>query len=528
VLDVFDLVIRGGTVVDGSGAPGRRADVGVRGETIAAVDDLGRAEARRVIDAAGLTVAPGFIDPHTHAEGALLVDPQHAMGLRQGITTEFLGIDGMSYAPLSPANYRLYRRWLGGLLGAPPEDLDMRSVAAFRAHYHRKVAVNTAYLVPHGTVRLEVLGFRDAPLVGDALARARRLVREGLEEGAVGLSTGSKYYPGPWGDTAELIALAEPVREAGGVYMCEPRRANLDRAAGGDGVAEALEVARRAGVRLHFAHYRTAPETAGRIDRIMAGIDAARAEGLDVTFDVYPYPSGSSIAVSLLPSPVHDGGPDAILARLADPAERRKIAEALDGDPGVPLGDLVCSYVPHRPELEGMSLPDVAARRGVSMGEALCQLLLEAALRVGHVTAPPRSAALWRQVSRDCLALLARPDYMACSDITPAGGFPHPRSYGAFPRFLRLRRELGGLSLETMIQRMTEAPARRFGLPLRGGLVPGYFADIVVFDAERVTDHATYDDPCRFPGGIPFVVVNGQLAVDGERCTGALAGRAVP
>ena len=526
---MFDLIIRGGTVVDGGGGPGRRLDVGVRGETIATLDDLARAEARRVIDAAGLVVAPGFIDPHTHAEGALLTDPQHAMGLRQGITTEFLGIDGMSYAPLSPPRYREYRRWLGGLLGDPPEDLDVRSVAAFRSHYHRKVAVNTAYLVPHGTVRLEVLGFRDARLAGDALAAARRLVRQGLDEGAVGFSTGSKYYPGPWADTAELIALCRTVREAGAVYMCEPRRANLDRAVGGDGVAEALAVARRTDVRLHLAHYRTAPETAGRIDRIMALIDPARAEGLDVTFDVYPYPSGSSIAVSLLPSAVHDGGPDALLARLADPGTRRGIADVLEHDEAVPLGDLVCSYVPHRTELEGLSVPDVAARRSISPGEALCELLLEGELRIGHVTAPPRSPALWRQISRDCLTLLARPDYMACSDITPAGGFPHPRSYGAFPRFLgRLRRELGGVSLETMVQRMTEAPARRFGLNRRGGLAPGYFADIVVFDAERVIDNATYDDPRRFPSGIPYVVVNGQVAVDNGRCTGILAGQAVP
>ena len=526
---MFDLVIRGGTVVDGSGAPRRHGDVGVTGERIVAVDDLGGAEARRVIDASGLTVAPGFIDTHTHAEGALLTDPQHAMGLRQGITTEFVGIDGMSYAPLSPARYREYRRWLSGLLGEPPEDLDMRSVAAFRSHYHRRVAVNTAYLVPHGTVRLEVLGFRDLPLTGQALLAARRLVARGLEDGAVGFSTGGKYYPGPWGDTAEVIALCEVVREAGGVYMCEPRRVNLDRAAGGDGVAEALEVARRSGVRLHFAHYRTAAETAGRIDRIMARIDPARAEGLDITFDVYPYPSGSSVAVSLLPSAVHDGGPDAILARLADPFERRKIAGALDGDPSIPLADFVCSYAPRRPELEGMTLVDCAAARGRSLGEALCEVLLENELQVGHVTAPPRSPALWRQVSHDCVALLARPDYMACSDITPAGRFPHPRSYGAFPRFLgRLRRELGGITLETMVQRMTEAPARRFRLRDRGRLARGHFADVVVFDADRVLDLSTYDDPCRFPAGIPYVIVNGQVAVNDERCTGVLAGQAVP
>ncbi len=525
----FDLVLAGGTVVDGTGQPGFRADVGVSGESIAAIGDLGRAEARRVIDATGHVVAPGFIDPHTHAEGALLTDPQLAMAVRQGITTVFLGIDGMSYAPLSGPNYRVYRRWLAGLLGEPPEDLDMSSVAAFRAHYHRKVAVNTAYLVPFATVRLEVLGFHDAPLRGPALERARRLVREGLEQGAVGLSSGSKYYPGPWGDTDELIALCEPVRGAGAVYMCEPRSANLDRARGGSGVAEALEVARRAGVRLHLAHYRTAPETAGRLDLIMRLIDPARAEGLDVTFDVYPYPAGSSIAVSYLPGWAQDGGPDAILRRLGDPDDRRRIAKALDDDPSIPLGQLVCSYAGRDTTLEGMSLGDLAARRGATLGEALCDLLRSEGLAVGHVAAPPRSVALWDQVSRDCMALLARPDYMACSDITPAGRFPHPRSYGAFPRFLgRLRRALGGLSVEAMVHRMTDRPARRFGLARRGRIEPGAFADLVVFDAERVIDTATYDDPRRFPVGIPFVVVNGRVAVDAERPTGVLAGQAVP
>jgi N-acyl-D-amino-acid deacylase len=527
---MFDLIIRGGTVIDGGGGPGRRADVGIRGETIAAVEELGTAEAGRVIDATGHVVTPGFIDTHTHAEGALLVDRQHAMGIRQGITTEFLGIDGMSYAPLSPPRYREYRRWLSGLLGEPPEDLDMGSVAAFRSHYHRKVAVNTAYLVPFATVRLEALGFRDAPLTGDALTTARRLVRDGLAQGAVGFSTGSKYYPGPWGETRELIELVQAVREGGGVYMCEPRRALLERATGGDGVAEALDVARRTGARLHFAHYRTFADTAGRIDRIMTRIDPAKADGLDVTFDIYPYPTGSSVAVSLLPASAQDGGPGALLARLADPGARRKLADALERDETVPLPDLVFAYVgrPALAHLEGMSLPDVAAARGRSLGETLCEVLLETDLAVGHVTAPTRSPAIWRQLSRDYLTLLARPDYMACSDITPAGRFPHPRSFGAYPRFLRLRRELGGLSLETMIQRMTEAPARRFGLTRRGRLVAGHFADVVVFDAERIADQSTYDDPCRFPTGIPFVVVNGQVAVDEKGCTGVLAGQAVP
>ena len=526
---MFDLVIRGGMVVDGSGGAGYRADVGVAGEVIAAIGDLSRAEASRVIEAAGLTVAPGFIDTHTHAEGALLVEPQNPMGVRQGITTLFLGIDGMSYAPLSPANYRIFRRWLGGLLGDPPDDLDMSSVAAFRSHYHRRVAVNTAYLVPQGTVRLEVLGFRDVPLRGDALGRARRLVREGLEQGAVGFSTGSKYYPGPWADTEELVELCRVVREAGSVYMCEPRSANLERAHGGHGVKEAVEVARRTGVRLHFAHYRTTPAIAGQVARLMEFIDPARADGLGVTFDVYPYPTGSSIPVSLLPSEAQEGGPDAILDRLRDPGECRRIADYLDRHGTLPMGEVVFSYLPRNRHLEGMSLADVARREGQGMGEVLCRLLLEEELKIGHLGAPPQSLALWQQVSRDCMALLARPDYMVCSDMTPAGSFSHPRSFGAFPRFLgRLRREFGGLTLEAMVQRMTDGPARRFGLTRRGRVARGYFADLVVFDAERIIDNATYDDPRRYPTGIPFVVVNGQLAVDHERCTGVLAGHAVP
>jgi N-acyl-D-amino-acid deacylase len=527
---MFDLVIVGGTVVDGSGRPGYAGDVGVSGEAIAAIGDLSSAEAGRRIDASGLVVAPGFVDTHTHSEGALLVDPQHECGLRQGITTEFLGIDGMSYAPLSGENYRSYRHWLGGLLGDPPAELDMSSVAAFRSHYHGKVAVNTAYLVPHATVRLEVLGFHDRSLRGEALEAARRLVRDGLDQGAVGFTTGGRYYPGPWADTDELIELCRVVRAAGKVYMCEPRQpAVAGRAFGGSGVAEAMEVARRSGARLHFAHYRTAEETAGRIEAIMGPIDAARTDESDVSFDIYPYPTGSSIAVALLPDEAQEGGPVEILRRLRDPAQRRAIAATLDRQDGPRLASMLFSYLPAAPELEGTLLRDLAARRGLSPGEGLCELLLEQSLKVGYVGEPPSSEAVWRQLGRDFMELLARPDYMVCSDITPAGSRPHPRCYGAFPRFLgRLRREVGNLSLEAMVHRMTDRPARRFGLTRRGRLERGYAADVVLFDEATVNDTATYAQPRQFPDGIPFVLVNGAVAVDDGRCTGVYAGQAVP
>ena len=527
---MFDLILSGGTVVDGSGRAGFRADVGISGERIEAIGDLSRAEAARVIDAKGLTVSPGFIDTHTHAEGALLVDPQHAYGLRQGITTEFLGIDGMSYAPLSAYNFKTYRHWLGGLLGDPPEDLDMRSVAAFRGHYHRKVAVNTAYFVPHATVRLQALGFHDKPLRGDALDAAKRMVREGLEQGAVGFTTGGRYYPGPWGDTDEIAELCREVHAAGKVYMCEPRALTIaSRAFGKHGVTEGMEAARRSGAKLHFAHYRTNEEIVGRIDKLMAPVEAARTPEHDITFDIYPYPTGSSIAISYLPDDAQEGGPQAIIGRLKDPAQRRAIAADIDAREEPRLHSMVFSYMPNAPELEGTTLRDLATRRGRSKGEALMELLLEQNLKIGYLAEPPEDQAVWAQLGRDFMELLARPDYMVCSDITPAGNHPHPRCFGAFPRFLgRLRREVGTLSLEAMVHRMTDRPARRFGLTGRGRIEKGYFADLVVFDEATVNDTATYHEPKQVPIGIPYVVVNGAVAVDDERCTGVFAGQAVP
>ena len=232
---MFDVLISGGTVVDGSGAPGFRADVGIEGDSIEAVGDLSSAGARRVVDATGLAVSPGFIDTHAHSDGILLWDPQHANGLRQGITTEILGQDGLSYAPLSAENYATYRRYLSGILGEPPEGLDMSSVAAFRSHYDRKVSINTAYCVAHGAVRLEALGFDDEPLTGAALEKAKRLIKEGIEQGAVGFATGLAYFPHSWSDTREMVELCTATREAGGVYVTHLRSNHNERSFGGAG-----------------------------------------------------------------------------------------------------------------------------------------------------------------------------------------------------------------------------------------------------------------------------------------------------
>ena len=527
---MFDVIISGGTVIDGSGRRRFRADVGIEGDRISAVGDLRAADARRVVNATGLCVAPGFIDTHAHSDGVLLWDAQHANGLRQGITTEILGQDGLSYAPMSAENYRMYRRYLSGILGEPPEDLDMSSVAAFRSHYDEKVAINTAYNVAHGAIRLETVGFRDVPLRGAALDKALDLVRQGMEEGAIGFATGMSYHPNAWSDTDELVAICEVVAEYGGVYTTHLRDVNTDRGFGGGGVPEALEIGRRSGVKVHFSHYRTQASNAGQVAEQMELIDQAKAEGVDCTLELYPYPTGSSFPLSFLPTEYHEGGPDEVMARLRDGRRRSRLVRMLEDNGRRTLHDAVLTYMKVNKDLEGMSLPDVAAMRGSgSLGETLVELLIEEDGQICYRGAPPDSVRVWDQISRDAMEFLSRPDYMVGSDAIPIGSMPHPRAYGCFPRFLgRLRRKHPIISLEQTVQRMTDNAAQRFGLVDRGRIERGRFADIVVFDDERVIDNATYDDPVQFPTGIPFVLVNGQVAVDNERCTGALAGRAVP
>ena len=527
---MFDVLISGGTVVDGTGADGVRADVGVTGQRVEAIGDLSNAPARRMIDATGLTVSPGFIDTHVHCDGVLLIDPQHASSLRQGVTTEILGQDGLSYAPLSAENYKVQRRYLSGILGLPPDDLDMSSVAAFRSNYHEKVSVNTAYPVSHGALRIESVGFRDSPLTGDALEHAKGLLRQGLEEGAVGLATGMSYHPNAWSTTEELVELCKVVAEAGGVYITHLRDVNPDRGFGGGGIPEALEIGRRSGVKVHFSHTRTSVDNAGQVAEVLELIDKGKAEGIDCTLELYPYPTGSTFLVSNLPSWAHDGGPDRVIERLKNPETRAKIVESIESHTRRPLDGSVLSCMPYKnSDLEGMTVPQIAERRGTSVGEVVCDLLIEEDLAVTFWLAPPDNISAWRQVSRDALEFLSRPDYMVGSDSIPLGSMPHPRGWGTFPRFLgRLRREFGTLSLETMVQRLTDNVARRFGLTERGRIAEGYFADVAVFDAERIIDNATYDDSRQYAAGVPYVLVNGQVAVDHERCTGIFAGQAVP
>jgi N-acyl-D-amino-acid deacylase len=526
---MFDLIIANATVIDGSGDPAIRADLGIIGERIDAIGDLSSAEAKRTIDAEGLVAAPGFIDTHAHCDGALLSDPQHDHALRQGVTTEIIGPDGITFSQLSPENYQLYRTYMRGVLGDLPEEIDVSSMEAFLANYHRKTSINVAAFVSHGSVRLEAAGFIDVPLTGDLLARAKTLVREGIEQGGVGLATGLSYLPQSFSDTEEIVQLSREANEHGSVYVTHTRNVNVDRAFGGGGITEALEIGRQSGIPVHIEHLRTGPTNAGQTDKLMAPIDKAKAEGVDVSMEIYPYPAGSGTYFQYFPPEYSDGGPEALLRNLTDPANQKEIAAVIDADLEGVKEDQVFSHIgsEKNSDLLGMSWRDAAAIRGVSVGTLLCAVAVEENFIVGRRGTPPDSTALWNQVSRDSMELLSRPDYMIGSDCLPAQRYPHPRAYGTFPRIVgRLLRQ-SPVSLETIIQRTSSDPALRFGIKDRGFIKKGHFADIVLFDPDTVIDTATYDDPIQFPAGIPFVIVNGEVAVDNNKSTGVIAGQAV-
>ncbi len=528
---MFDIIIKNGTIVDGSGNPRVKADIGIKQETIEAIGDLSNAEGVNIVDATGLVVSPGFIDTHAHSDGILLTDPQHASGIRQGITTEILGQDGLSYAPLNSKNYLMYRQYLSGLLGMPPPDLDMSNVTAFRKNYHKKCAINTAYCVAHGAIRIETVGFNDVPLLGKDLENAKSLVRESIEQGAVALATGMSYYPNSWSTTEELIELCRAADEAGGLYVTHLRDVNKERGFGGGGIEEALEIGRKSGIKVHFSHFRTTAEDFGIMtaEEKIAPIDKAKSE-VDSTLELYPYPVGSSFAIMTLDSISQDGGTEAILDRLKDPVKRKIVEKLIDTYDSRNLDQLVFTHLPNNRDLEGMSVMDISSTTGMTRGQIICDLLIKEDLQVGFRSIPPASTAVWSRLMKDQMYFLSRPDYMVGSDQISLGGVPHPRAYGTFPRFLGryLRQFPDIMDLETMIHRITHNAATRFGIKNRGLLREGFFADICVFNPDTIIDIATFDDPKQFPVGIPYVIVNGQFAVKDESCTGILAGHAVP
>jgi N-acyl-D-amino-acid deacylase len=489
----WDRLIRGATVYDGSGGAPFRADVALRGERIAAVGEL-EGRAGSTLDATGLALAPGFIDVHSHDDFAVRLDPEMDFKVMQGVTTDVVGNCGMGAAPFEAASLFCQVTHPGASLAA------WSGYAGYlEAVEAEPPSLNVAVLVGHGTLRIAAMGNAARDPDAQELERMRRDLREGLEAGAVGLSTGLIYDPARHAKTDEIVALAQELEGSGGLYATHMRN---EAEALLDAVRETLEIGERAGVPVQISHHKASgPANRGRVRDSLRLIEEARARGLDVTADQYPYTAGSTILAAVVPAPGS--------------------APASENDLGPELADaIVISSAPGRTEWEGQSLQDLARAWDLDPFVAAARVLQE----------EPRAVAVLHTMhEEDVRTVLCHPTTMIGSDGIPtAGGKPHPRLYGTFPRVLgRYARDEGLLPLAEAIHRMTGLPAGKFRLEGRGRVREGAFADLVLFDAERILDTATYTDPRRYPDGIRHVFVNGTAVVRDGAHTHARPGQAL-
>jgi N-acyl-D-amino-acid deacylase len=517
---MFDLIIRGGRTIDGAGNPGYHADIGLQGDRIATIGSIDSSQADRVIDAAGLVVCPGFIDMHTHSDVMILANPRHEAKVMQGVTTDVIGLDGLSYAPLSPGNLRMMRSYLAGLNGNPNIAWAWNTVAEFLADFNQRVAINVAYLVPHNALRLETVGFFDRTASAGELAEMQELMAQGMREGAVGFSTGLDYFPCRYANEEELVKICETVAEYGGVSVWHVRKSDLGLI---ESIKEVLRIAEKTGVKTHFSHFSVSyPTSQGTSVEMLALIDEARAKDIDVTFDSYPYIAQSTLLLAFLPRWAHEGGPEAILERLSQAETRDKISAEIRAL-NVPWDKVVLTCVPSRKNgiYVGKTILEAAGMAGREAVDFVCDLMLEEELAVGHLSLLGNE--------EDVQRIMKHPCHMSGSDGILVGDRPNPRAWGTFPRFIaRYSRDLGVLSLEETIRHLTSAPAQRLGLHDRGLVKQGLAADLVIFNPETIADKATFEEPKQYPVGIDYVIVNGAVVVEKGTHTGALNGRALP
>jgi N-acyl-D-amino-acid deacylase len=522
----WDILIRGGTVIDGSGRPGEIADVALSGGHIAAIGRALSGSAARVIDAAGLAVAPGFIDIKTHSDFTLPINPKAESKVRQGVTTEIIGHCGFSVAPCLPGKVQMLKDYLSG--GAPWLPFRETSFPDYLDSFPA-VAVNAGMLVGHNTLRLMAMGLEDRAPTRAELDRMIALLDEGLRAGALGLSTGLFTPPGSFADSSEIMALCEIVARHKAGYFTHIRDESNKVL---EAVEEAIAVARAYPIHVEIVHLKCSGiDNWGKAARILDRIEEARAEGCDIDCDAYPYAAGANPLKNLLPPWVQVGGNEAMLARLALPETRARI-EAEIADHGlnnwgrIPSWEAVqVSISPKMPQTAGMTVAALAAERRVDPIDQVCDHLIadNGATRV-----------LITSISEDDIRTIVRsPDALVGSDgncVADYGivgqGMPHPRFYGTFPRIIgRYVGEEHLLPLETAIRKMTGGAARALKLRDRGLLKEGWRADVTIFDPADFKDRATYAEPHRYPTGArTTVIVNGVVVVEDAHHTGATPG----
>jgi N-acyl-D-amino-acid deacylase len=522
-----DLLITGATVYDGSGAPGIRADVAVSGGRIAAVgNDLPAASS--TISADGLALSPGFIDMHAHSDLQILANPDHLAKVSQGVTLEVLGQDGLSFAPIDDPTRSAVRRQIAGWNGEPDDfDFSWSTVAGYLDRLDQGIACNAAYLVPQGTLRMMVVGTANRPATRAELDEMKRLLAVGLAEGAAGMSSGLTYTPGMFADTSELVELCRVVASYGGYYS--PHQRSYGKGAL-EAYGEMIDVAREAGCALHLTHATMNFEpNRGRGGDLLALIDAGLADGVDITTDTYPYLPGATTLAAILPSWTAEGGPDALLARLNDPADRERITYELEQ-----VGTDGCHGC-----VTDWNTIEIGGVKNSALSSAVGKTIAAIATDLGQ----PPAAVFFDLLIRDNLAttilqhvgheenvqaIMQHPTHTGGSDGILVGGKPHPRAWGTFPRYLaQYVRELGILDLADCIHHLTGRPARRLRLRDRGLIREGYAADLVLFDPSTVRDAATFENPRQQAEGIPWVLVNGVPVIADGRRTDELPGRAI-
>jgi N-acyl-D-amino-acid deacylase len=520
-----DLLFFGGRVVDGTGAPWARADVCVVGDRIAAVGRLGQVEARRRIDASALVVAPGFIDMLGQSEYNVLVDPRAASKITQGITTEITG-EGSSAAPI---NARMIEDGKAAWehYGVRPDWTTLEGY--FRAFERARPTINLGTFVGAGGVRDLVIGKENRPATTGELKQMEAAVAQAMEDGAFGLSTSLQYVPDRFASTEEIIALAKVAARHGGSYITHQRSEEDDI---DQSLDEAFRIAREARLPVQIYHLKVSGRRNwGRMPAVLKRLERARDEGIDVSADQYPYTAYANALDASLPLWAREGGREKLVARLQDPATRARVRkDFLAGDPewaeGGPSRTLVTSVLnPELKKYEGKTLEEIAREQGKDPLDALIDLVVADRANVGRVTFSMRED--------DVRAALAHPlvslgtDYGAMAeDGIFAREKSHPRAWGSAARILgKYVRDEKLLTLEEAVRKMTSLPASRMGLADRGVVRPGMMADLVAFDPTTVRDRSTFADPTHYSEGIPYVVVAGQLVVDGGRITEARPGR---
>ncbi len=528
----YDVIIRGGTVYDGSGSAPVVADVAITSDTIAAIGDLSAASARTELDATGLAVSPGFINMLSWATESLIEDGRSQSDIRQGVTLEVFG-EGWSMGPLTDAMRQDQLKRQGDIEFPIP----WTTLGEYLEHLSaRGISPNVASFIGATTLRIHEIGYDDRPPSADELERMRALVRQGMEEGALGIGSSLIYAPAFYAKTPELIELCRVAAEYGGMYISH-MRSEANRLL--EGIEELIIVAREAGIRAEIYHLKAAGEANWpKMDEAIALIEAARAEGLRITADMYTYPAGATGLDAAMPPWVQEGGHDAWVERLRDPAVRRRVAREMrtptDAWENLYLAAgsadrllLVGFKQDSLKYLTGKTLAEVAELRGTSPELTAMDLVILDDSRVGTVYFLMSEENIEKQIALPWVSFGSD-----AGSLAPEGVFllsnPHPRAYGNFARLLgSYVRERGVIPLEEAIRRLTALPAENLRIRRRGSLRSGYFADVVVFDPTTMQDHATFREPHQYATGVLHVFVNGtQVLNDGEH-TGALPGRVV-